>query len=250
MAISDFRMMSSQRFDALTWGATEISGSTIAHSTLGNPLTGEGGYCRYWNNSYTGGFQFLAAPNISNFKSISSTKAVSMRVWMRASSTYPTRIGLVAKGRSDVSPLERGYNFFVNTSSEFGLNFGTCNVYTHAKYYPNPLSTPLFDNWVHMRMDVVPVKNSSGTVVADRITCYANNEAIGSQNWILVADRFAEVTVPTGITSPFKAWSSANEAYYGFGVNNLGQYSTGGGLNYTNRQIFYADHFEMFVKTL
>lgn len=250
MAISDFKLLATAAADSTTWSVTGISGAIAAHSTLSSPLSGEGTYCRNWQNSSATTFYFSAVPDTANFKTLPSTKAASIRCWLRCSSALPIRFGLFAKAHY-AFVYDRGYNFFVNSNGYFGLNFGQANDYDNLKKYPSSLGVGLFDRWIHMRMDVIPVKNSSNIVVADRIKCFATTEALGSENWQLIADTFAEVTVPTGKISPFIAWGSATNPYYGFGTHSIGQADTTTlTTNYNNKLNFYADHFKMLVKTL
>ena len=78
-----------------------------------------------------------------------------------------------------------------------------------------------------------------------RVRCFVGDGAAGNETWTLVSDRFAETTVPAGITPQFKTWGSATDAYYGFGCHG------GEPGNATLKNVeFYADNLEILTKTI
>jgi hypothetical protein len=248
VALTDFIYASNQGSGVFTTG---ISGSTVAHSALPSPLQNNGNYCRYWRSNYgsTGYVNLLVAANISGFKSIPSTKAVSVRAWLRpgaAASGRPGYIGLVAKASSATTLTPSwGYNFYIFDNTNFAVNFGSIINTDFIRKYANPTGGSLYSNWTHMRMDVIPVKNTSNNIVADRVRCFVGDGNINGETWTLVSDRFAEATVPSGITPQFKSWASATDAYYGFGSHG----SEPGNVQFKNLE-FYADNLEILTKTI
>lgn len=176
----------------------EISGSTIAviHTTLTNPLTGSGTYCRLLTpaNSSTNGH--MALNTSSQFYNVPVTKALRGEACMRLSANgYPSPSGISLKSTG-----------MLGTQYLFGLvtHFGTCKLCLWLPSQGIILSDligfyPARDQWINLRFEVYPLGST-----ADRLISYREN-GIGTNNWIVVDDR----TIPS--TSPdYLQWSNNN----------------------------------------
>jgi len=229
-----------------------------------NPLSGNGVYARQF--TYTGDLTteitneahlIIGHMNDPTFIGVPSTKAISMRAWIRNESLgndaqrYSADVGLSAK----MWPP----NLSAYTTPPYSLYLGSCrddglhvayNLYLKkAAYYggattlypcTSPYGSFAKDEWHHVRLDVVPL----GGGVTDRVTAYVDTDRTGNgpENWVQAA------TYDVGQAEPqYLPWGSGSVSM-GF-FHHQGRYGPLpiGVWSSTN---MYMDAYDVFLEGL
>lgn len=184
-------------------------GNARTHASLTNPLTGEGSYCREFVRD-VGADQNRctvdAAYDGGSLVEIPDTKAISVRAWVRLSSSATNSLCSGVGAKMDLSETLTGsynqapYGYMVHIGSfSSGAPSGGFNTINLTMYnrktgasvgdrYVNlstgasisNIPTISADTWYKIRMDVVPVGP-----VEDRIDVYTGTGATGSETWTL-----------------------------------------------------------------
>ena len=207
-------------------------GLAIFHTQLCNPLTTGGEYCREFrtdtgNSTDNGHF---ARCNVAGTVGIPDTKAISVRCWVRSASYGNDHFAYISAKwtRSD------WVFYHSNNGYHFGIRRGDFYIYTNGTNREDIVdATPILghstvDRWVHLRMDVIPIKHN-GSVIMDNLKCYAEVDG----EWVLVKELYIEST-----DSNFVSWDYGNQ-YVGFGH-----------FNWYNWQTSRFDKFEVFTETV
>jgi len=219
---------------SISYANTPTEGLAVFHSDFDNPLTVGGTYCRYFRTNSGGGTDngFMARLKHPSALSIPDTKAISVRSWVRHTSHSNNQYAFIF--------AKDYHNSWDNTSAASGYHFGIRlgDFYFSAKghtivegFDADPiLGHSTIDRWVHVRMDVIPIKHN-GVVIMDHVKCYTevNNE------WVLVVEKYIEST-----DSIFVPWQpTTTDSHVGFGhwVWDYWQQS-------------YWDKFEVFTETV
>jgi hypothetical protein len=182
------------------------SGSAFQHSTLTNPITGAGDWCRGFFASPAGQIRYVGLLPINNSELTSSTGyeygyGYSIRCWARAGfagSTSTNAVYITFKNESNLSlpefpslpsglppsgtPRITGYTVTL-TESKLQLvcaNSRSISTYTdsvlpadNSKGYAKTIATSNLNNrWIRLRMDVSPI-----TGAYDRITVFTASQA-------------------------------------------------------------------------
>lgn len=219
-------------------------GAARQHSSLSNPLTGSGDFCREYHAATTGAVRtvYTVSSSVSGglFTEVPNTKAISIRANLRMSNTFPSTgdsIGIVAKANPPLnssagnSPV--GYSVHLgrtnNGSNGDRLYFvaydGTNTLNVQSSNFDS--SFTVSDNtWYHVRMDVTPV----GTL-QDRIEIYTGSAPEGG-SWDLV-----HTQIILNTDSYFIPWAEAGAGQIGFQAAVA-----------TFSSVFsYIDNFEAYV---
>lgn len=211
-------------------------GLAVFHNSLSNPLSGSefGDYCRYFRHD-TGNSNdcgFMARLKNPAALSIPDTKAISVRSWVRMNSWSNDNYAFI---------FAKDYcgSCWNNSDSRSGYHFGIKNgdFRISAKGHTlmsaidaNPiLGYDTGNNWVHIRLDVIPIKHN-GAVIIDHVKGFVEVEGV----WQLVTERYIEAT-----DSEFVPWQSSTPSYVGFGAYSW---------NYWTQT--WWDKFEVFTETV
>lgn len=217
--------------DAYRGGGYTLEGLAVFHTILENPLTTGGEYCRRFHtnsgNSYDNGF--FARSNQASVTNISDTKAISVRCWVRHTAWNNDNMAYISAkyNRTDWQNYHSGCGY------HFGIKQGDFYLYTnghntlHTVDADPILGHSTIDRWVHLRMDVIPIKHN-GAVIMDNIKCYTEVD----EQWVLVKELYIEST-----DSNFVPWSGTR--YVGFGH-----------FNWNHWQYSAFDKFEVFTETV
>jgi hypothetical protein len=203
MAQSDWTFILKPADDAA--GKTFLGGTTgsaFQHSTLTNPITGAGDWCRgfFASGSGTNTFRYVALLPINNSELTSSTGypygfGYSIRCWARAGNTTnnaQTSVWITFKNQSDLTIGRAGGNISIADLTGYTLflseaklqlvcaNTGTVSSFSesvsppqHTFGYEKTITTSnLFNRWIRLRMDVSPI-----TGAYDRITVFTASQA-------------------------------------------------------------------------
>lgn len=182
---------------------TPDAGQPVLHSSLSNPLTDEGVYCRYW--------ELVRAATLADTKGVfaksTQTKletklqakpsAYSIRTLLRIPSDADfsrTAAGLRIKSDntrragSNSNAYTGGYKLFVHDGQLYtGLETAGGNDMQYIASDPLGV-TILPDTWYRIRMDITP-QRQAGNIVTDNIKYYTGTGATGRETWTLVAER-------------------------------------------------------------
>lgn len=221
-------------------------GGPRQHSSLSDPLTGSGDFCREYTRDTSNVNAVRAIYTISSsvsgglFTEVPNTKAISIRANLRMSNTAAgtgDNIGIVAKANpplnSNSTRSSVGYSLYLGQSdSGFTgdrLNFvaydGTNTLNVQSANFDS--SFTVSDNtWYRVRMDVTPV----GTL-QDRIEIYTGSAPEGG-SWELV---HTEIILNTD--SYFIPWAEAGAGKVGYAASIRGFSSV----------FNYIDNFEAYV---
>ena len=217
--------------DGYRAGGYPLEGLAVFHDTMANPLTVGGEYCRTFHtnsgNSTDNGF--FARSNQASVTNIPDTKAISVRCWVRHTAWSNDNMAYISAkyNRTDWLCYHSGCGY------HFGIKQGDFYLYTNGQ---NTLHTvdadPILghstlDRWVHLRMDVIPIKHN-GVVIMDNIKCYTEVD----EQWVLVKELYIEST-----DSNFVPWSG--DRFVGFGH-----------FNWNHWQHSWFDKFEVFTETV
>lgn len=245
MAQSDFS------FSAAYLG-TPTTGSSVAHSTLSNPLyPGATELCRYWQDDGSGSRAdspkgVFAKCEVPSLVSVSKEYGISLRAWFRVPSgtSQNSIVGLRAKGAGSTQPS--GYNFCIYQDK---LYTDLIHVNGSAVSVDGDLSVAAAaDTWHRIRMDIIPVgRYRAGDVIPgqtrpvdvlmDRVRYFTWNAA--DNTWTLRGERYYEIT-----DADYVDWSDPVNAYNGFFMihaNSAGAASSASG---------YVDDFQVRLEEI
>jgi hypothetical protein len=261
MAFSDYIVGTMRDTSGNSWVGGD-DGTEQLHSSLSNPLTLHGTYCRLFQydgtNTQDCKKQYtLDGAQHPNLRDIPDTRAVSVRMWVRrVGVANGCSVGIGVKTSEVVSnQFPRGYLVTVGEGSNFtatnenALNFRSVDGLGGASYNSGDLIVVPEDTWIQIRLDVTPVLNGA-IVDRDLVEVYTNtNEATPS--WTLQHS----ITFIDGVDAGFRPW--ANTLGYdvtqfegvGFHVWMEGNDSTDRAANDNlNIRRAYVDGFEAIVK--
>jgi hypothetical protein len=241
------------------------SGSAIQHSTLSNPITGSGDWCRgFFASGTLNQYRFVAMLPINNSQLTSSTGyeygyGYSLRCWARAGNTIGSNLNgvmLSFKNQSNLSinmssaTLNRatGYCLILNevnlqlrcaSSSSISSFAESLSASNNAIGYEKTIAVAsLFNRWIRLRMDVYPISGAY-----DRITVYTASQA-QENNW----QQVHTVDIPREKVGGYVPWAN-NPNGDGAQANGKG-YLGAIAYSYANTSAAYIDQFEVYKETL
>jgi len=244
------------------------SGSAFQNSTLTNPITGAGTWCRgFFASGSLGSNRYVAMLPINNSELTSSTGyeygyGYSLRCWARCGNTTAiSQNGVVLsfKNQSNLS-INSVQNFGGSVRSVTGYFLhlteakldlrcaSSSSITTYAEslsasnnaigYEKTIATSSLFNRWIRLRMDVYPVSGSY-----DRITVFTASQA-QEDNW----QQVHTVDIPREKVGGYVPWAN-NPNGDGAQANGKGYL---GAIAYssTNTAAAYIDQFEVYKETL
>jgi hypothetical protein len=256
-------------------GATFLggtSGSAFQHSTLTNPITGAGTWCRGFFASGAlspSPYRYAGLLPINNSELTSSAGyeygyGYSIRCWARAGTTIPSSnnaVYLTFKNQSNLSltnagsvngnfapsitaPSLTGYTLFLtetklqlvcaNSSSIATFSDSILPAQNAIGYSRTITTSNLFNRWIRLRMDVSPISGAY-----DRITVFTASQA-QENNW----QQVHTVDIPREKVGAYVPWAN--------NPNGDGALATGKGYlgavvaASSNTSAAYIDEFEVF----
>ena len=193
-------------------------GAPRLNSSLSDPLTGSGTFCREFAMVNNNGTRVVAeiSSSVSGglFTEVPNTKAISVRASLRLNSTSPSIfVGVGAKLDEDAFANQtytpRGYSVYlgddpsvVGSSDKLVLCMRDTTSIQKSVLMSGTYGS---DTWHHVRMDVTPV----GTI-QDRIEVYTGS-AEGGNSWELV---HTEIVLNTD--THFVPWGESGEGEIGY----------------------------------
>lgn len=193
-------------------------GAARLNSSLSDPLTGSGDFCREFamvsNNSARVVAEISSSVSGGLFTEVPNTKAISVRASLRSSNTTALNmfVGVGAKFDEDAVTNQtytpRGYSVYLgDDSSASGNNKLVLSMRDNTSIQKSVLMSGTYgsDTWHHVRMDVTPV----GTI-QDRIEVYTGS-AEGGNSWELVHTEIVLNTDPH-----FVPWGESGEGEIGY----------------------------------
>lgn len=193
-------------------------GAPRLNSSLSNPLTGSGDFCREFamvnSNSARVVAEISSSVSGGLFTEVPNTKAISVRASLRLNTTSTSIfVGVGAKLDEDAVTFQtytpRGYSVYLGDDSSAtgaGDKLVLCMRDTTSVQKSVLVSgTYGIDTWHHVRMDVTPV----GTI-QDRIEVYTGS-AEGGNSWELVHTEIVLNTDPHYIP-----WGESGEGEIGY----------------------------------
>jgi hypothetical protein len=246
------------------------SGSAFQHSTLINPITGAGDWCRgFFASGALNTNRFVAMLPINNSELTSSTGyeygyGYSIRCWARAGSTSQNATNAVYitfKNESNLSvntaaplnslsqtPRMTGYTLrltetalelICSNSSSISSHFESVSPSANTSGYKKTITNNfLFNRWIRLRMDVSPI-----TGAYDRITVFTASQA-QENNW----QQVHTVDIPREKVGAYVPWANnpngdgaaaAGKGYLGVIVGAYNQISAA-----------YIDEFEVIKQPI
>lgn len=255
MSFADFE---STIFDSnggnLTWANSDVAGGVaIAHSSLSSPLSGEGSFLRSLSPSLTGnadGNQIIdIAPGALSgaFDSVPSSKAVSLRAWVRADGLAQSNegfsAGIVAKALpndgTNAGDAFAGYKLKIGTMAVPGSGPSSFELRLQAARGDGTDGTAAtvvcsgsyaFGAWYKLRLDVIPQGNG-----ADLLVAFTGAGATGSEVWTEVG----RLTV-LSTDSNFLPWAQS--------ASRFGFYSSI--YSISGRTKTYSGYFDRFLASV
>lgn len=226
MAITDFIYYGNS-------GANQF-GELVEHSSLENPLSSDfgGQYCKKMIMPNTSAYEGIYL-NLDGFYSVPDSKAVSLSAWFRMGNSK-AKPGLFAKSYNYYTGFRYDYGLFIYDSST--IKFSNAD-------YDNPYAETLEGQWVKLKLDIIPIRNTDGVAVGDRLIGSIGRIENGSLVWAQLDDLFLEKIVPAGITSKYVANDNSQYKYYGYAQPYPASTNGAGG-------IWYVDNFKMIVQDL
>lgn len=219
------------------------SDSALTHTSLTNPLTGQGTTGRTWFATANGGASGSAMITTSHASGAFSlgtatSKAVSVRAWLRTyrvSAGSGVSIGLSPKGRSIASFA--GVNLMLGDCINNASGIATHGVYLAGRttagatisWEPDQLlyAHPQ-ESWINLRIDVTPHGNGG-----DHVQCYYRLSA--GDSWTSIFDSYI-----SPLSGFYTAWSS----------NRIGWFWYTPGTPAANQQRGHIDAFEVRIKAI
>ena len=221
-------------------------GGPRQHSSLSDPLTGSGDFCREYTRDTSNNNALRAIYTISSsisgglFTEVPNTKAISIRANLRMSNTAAgngDNIGIIAKANPPLNSVTTnvpvGYSLHIGQSSNstvgdrihFVAYDGSTTLNVQSANFDS--SVTVSDNtWYRVRMDVTPV----GTL-QDRVEIYTGSAPEGG-SWDLV---HTEIILNTD--SYFIPWAEAGAGQVGY-FASIRSFSTA---------FNHIDNFEAYV---
>jgi hypothetical protein len=241
------------------------SGSAFQHSTLSNPITGSGTWCRgFFASGTLLNYRYVAMLPINNSQLTSSTGyeygyGYSLRCWARAGNTIGSNLNgvmLSFKNQSNLSinmasatnNRATGYCLILNegdlelrcaSSSSISSFAESLSASNNAIGYEKTIALAnLFNRWIRLRMDVYPISGAY-----DRITVYTASQA-QENNW----QQVHTVDIPREKVGGYVPWANNPN---GDGAQASGKGYLGAiAYSYTNTSAAYIDQFEVYKETL
>ena len=238
------------------------SGSAFQHSTLTNPITGAGTWCRgFFASGTLNSYRYVAMLPINNSQLTSSTGyeygyGYSLRCWARCGNINASSFNGVVlsfKNQSNLSintATDRLTGYYLALSenelklrcansssiSSFAESLSASN---NAIGYTKTITTSnLFNRWIRLRMDVYSVSGAY-----DRITVYTASQA-QENNW----QQVHTVDIPREKVGGYVPWAN--------NPNGDGAQANGKGFlgaliyAYDETSAAYIDQFEVYKETL
>jgi hypothetical protein len=249
----------------VTAGRTFLGGTTgsaFQHSTLTNPITGSGTWCRgFFASGSVNNYRFVALLPRNNSELTSSTGypygfGYSIRCWARAGNTSASEFDSVQisfKNQSNLAidiagnlptPRLTGYTLYLSETKLqlVCANTGTINTFSesvlpadNAFGYSKTITTSnLFNRWIRLRMDVSPI-----TGAYDRITVFTASQA-QENNW----QQVHTIDIPREKVGAYVPWANNpnGDGAQAAGKGYLGAVIT----SYATTAAAYIDQFEVF----
>jgi hypothetical protein len=258
-------------------GATFLggtSGSAFQHSTLTNPITGAGTWCRgFFASGALNTYRYAGLLPINNSELTSSAgyeygHGYSIRCWARAGNTVATSnnaVYLTFKNQSNLSlsntaaagnispisstgPRLTGYTLFLtetklqlvcaNSSSIASFSDSILPVQNSIGYSHTITTSNLFNRWIRLRMDVSPISGAY-----DRITVFTASQA-QENNW----QQVHTVDIPREKVGAYVPWAN--------NPNGDGAQASGKGylgavvVSFRDTSAAYIDEFEVFKQPI
>lgn len=214
-------------------------GGPRLNSSLSDPLTGSGDFCREYALTVFSTARVVAeiSSSVSGglFTEVPNTKAISVRASLRSSNTAlaNTYVGIGAKldedGQSSTNYSPRGYGVFLGDDNTVSGGDKLVLSMRDAAFVNKSVvmsGTYASDTWHHVRMDVTPI----GTI-RDRIEVYTGS-AEGGNSWELVHTEIVLNSDPHYIP-----WGESGEGEIGYFVN----------ISQTATEKVHIDNFEAYV---
>lgn len=259
-------------------GATFLggtSGSAFQHSTITNPITGAGTWCRgFFASGGLSPYRYAGLLPINNSQLTSSAGyeygyGYSIRCWARAGFnnsnisynavylTFKNQSNLsltnTAAGNGSISPSSTaprltGYTLFLTetklqlvcaNSSSIGSFSGSLLPAQNAIGYSHIITTSsLFNRWIRLRMDVYPI-----TGAYDRINVYTASQA-QENNW----QQVHTVDIPREKVGAYVPWANNpnDDGAQASGKGYLGAVVAAS----DNTSAAYIDQFEVYAEPL
>lgn len=210
---------------------TPVEGASELHSNRPSLIpehANAGTYCRRWrfytdyNWRWIGCFISSKKPEL---REIPDTKAVSIRAWMsyEDNRNSDNRLGLIARGASETWNISGGYYHFAYKPYNNTFYIEDTNYAAPSGF--NAIET----DWVHLRMDLIPIK-LNGVTIMDNIRGFVEIDG----EWVLVAEKFIEVTDSDYISPTSGKYYGIYHHYYGYN-------------SYSN---FYADKIKIYTESI
>jgi len=254
-------------------GATFLggtSGSAFQNSTITNPITGAGTWCRgFFASGGLNTYRYAGLLPINNSELTSSAGyeygyGYSIRCWARAGNTIASSnnaVYLTFKNQSNLSlsnnnanispaitPRLTGYTLFLTetklhlvcaNSSSISTFSGSLLPAQNSIGYEHIITTSsLFNRWIRLRMDVYPI-----TGAYDRINVYTASQA-QENNW----QQVHTVDIPREKVGAYVPWANNPN---GDGAQAAGKGYLGAvAVAYTNTSAAYIDQFEVYSEAL
>jgi hypothetical protein len=242
-----------------------VSGSAVTHTSLSNPLTGYGSYCRAFavqNDSQRAAISMRlnSVPELSSSLGLSYGYTYSLRTWLRSGgASQQNQISLVFKGTNIfnvtdtpniLNHIPAGYVLFVVGSLLYlrcaidpnyytsGGNSSTDAPNNGLPYLVDLTSAGGFtmSTWKRYRMDVV------GLGSLDRITIY-----VGSTSDPLLWTQIHTVDIPQVKTAAYIPWATAGNPNPPSFITPNGRGFVGYAFNnYHSNSPTYIDQFEAY----
>jgi hypothetical protein len=241
------------------------SGSAFQHSTLSNPITGSGTWCRgFFASGTLLNHRYVAMLPINNSQLTSSTGyeygyGYSLRCCARVGNTGGSNLNgvmLSFKNQSNLSinmasatnNRATGYCLILNegdlelrcaSSSSISSYAESLSASNNASGYEKTIALAnLFNRWIRLRMDVYPISGAY-----DRITVYTASQA-QENNW----QQVHTVDIPREKVGGYVPWANNPN---GDGAQASGKGYLGAiAYSYTNTSAAYIDQFEVYKETL
>lgn len=243
------------------------SGSAFQHSTLTNPITGAGDWCRgFFASGSLSTYRFVAMLPISNSELTSSTGydygyGYSLRCWARAGFNFGhtgyNGVMITFKNQSNLSintanvgtsNRTTGYTLMLqenllqlscaSSSSVGSYSDSLSSSFNTYAYSKTIATTNLFNRWIRLRMDVYPISGAY-----DRITVYTASQA-QEDNW----QQVHTVDIPKEKVGGYVPWAN-NPNGDGAQANGKG-YLGAMAFSYDANSAAYIDQFEVYKETL
>jgi hypothetical protein len=255
-------------------GATFLGGTTgsaFQHSTLTNPITGAGTWCRgFFASGALNAYRYAGLLPINNSQLTSSAgypygNGYSIRCWARAGYSFASSFNavyLTFKNQSNLSLLNNssahspsataprltGYTLLLtetklqlvcaNSSSISSFSGSLLPEQNSLGYSHTITQSNLFNRWIRLRMDVYPISGAY-----DRINVYTASQA-QENNW----QQVHTVDIPREKVGAYVPWANNPN---GDGAQAAGKGYLGAVVvAYDENSAAYIDQFEAYKEPL